>query len=141
MTGVSEQHLITGYITDRDSRSKEVFLHEDLEKNSCTYDCACSLSCSDALMVGASEHGVAPCALHDVTCDSCGSTNITYVSCDTVLYSAQYKTPIYCYYEEYLVGRVICLACDAVTPDFYVNSSQHPTLLHGKCPACGYIVP
>ena len=94
-----------------------------------------------ALMVGASEHGVAPCALHDVSCDSCGSTNITYVSCDTVLYSAQYKTPIYCYYEEYLVGRVICLACDAVTPDFYVNSSQHPTLLHGKCPACGYIVP
>ena len=94
-----------------------------------------------ALMVGASEHGITPCALLDVTCYSCGSTNITYVICDKAIYSAQYKTPIYCYYEVYLVGRVVCIDCDAITPDYSIRSLQHPTLLYGRCPACGYIVP
>lgn len=94
-----------------------------------------------ALMVGASEHGIAPCALAGATCDSCGSTDTLTAPCDPILYYAVYRTPIYCYYEEYLVGRVVCFDCDAINPDYNIHSSQHPTLLHGKCPACGYIVP
>ena len=98
-----------------------------------------------ALMVGAAEHGVAPCAVLDVTCDSCGSTNVVYLDCeDTTLYHAEYATPIYCYYEEYLLGRVSCLACGAIDPDLYVRSSQHPSIMYNEertkrfCNACGF---
>lgn len=97
-----------------------------------------------ALMIGAAEHGVTPRAVLDVTCVSCGSTNAVYLPSDeVVLYFAEYATPIYCYYEAYLLGRVSCLTCGTINPDLYVNSSQHPTIMYNEdrtrrfCTACG----
>ena len=131
---------ISGDEINRASRSKEVFLHEDLEKNSCTYDCACSLSCADALMALAAETSMFVLPSEE----ACDHNNSGQPWGGTYSHYVTLSQSYWCKNEYYTGGYFTCQTCGKTYAiDGYEKCLPHPTVYYKEdgsyyCNVCGY---
>ena len=101
-----------------------------------------------ALMVGAAQHGIAPFVMHDLTCESCGSTNVEYREYPwAIQIGITGPTATHCYQNIMVKAELDCEDCGYIDEDqYYEGGVQHPTFVQNPangrymCSNCNYTI-